>query len=153
MVANAIFFQQPMQKVYSVLLSPRTEIDDLVAFIFTGPNPPTQDDYKQTSLLIRRKKVLRALEWLKLNHCDYIDLQISYKNLEEYPEDLPPMVVDYRRGQTNKLPEATSIHDNEIDDGTTEGICPLTVHGITGQQYVNASTKTLNKNSSYGTFD
>ena len=39
--------------------------------------------------------------------------------------------------------EATSVHDTEVDDGTTTGICPLTVHGITGEQYANASTQVL----------
>ena len=35
------------------------------------------------------------------------------------------------------------MHDTEVDDGTTTGICPLTVHGITGEQYANASTQVL----------
>ena len=31
----------------------------------------------------------------------------------------------------------------ESEDGTRNGICPLTVHGITGKQYVDKSTETL----------
>ena len=30
-----------------------------------------------------------------------------------------------------------------MEDGTRTGICPLTVHKITGEQYANASTETL----------
>ena len=35
------------------------------------------------------------------------------------------------------------MHDMESEDGTRFGMCPLTVHGITGEQYANASTETL----------
>ena len=143
MIANAISFQQPVQKIYHILPPPVKDMDDVIAFIFTGPNPPTQEDFNRTPLLIRRQKVMEALEWLKLNHRDYADLEISYKNLSDYPEDVPPVVVEYRRRDTNKVVEATSVHDTEVDDGTTTGICPLTVHGITGEQYANASTQVL----------
>ena len=143
MVANAITFEQPVPKLYMVLPPPIKEMNDCIAFIFTGPTKPTQEDYKRTPLLVRRKNILDALEWLKLNHRDYADLEISYRNLEEYPEDVPPVVIDYRHRQTNKDTEATSVHDMEPEDGTRNGICPLTVHGITGEQYVDASTETL----------
>jgi len=94
---------------------------------------------------VRRKKVLEALEsqWLKLNHHDYADLEISYENLNDYPEDVPPAVVDYHHRETNKFLESTSVHNMEAKDGTADGMCPLTVHGITGEQYANASTERL----------
>ena len=72
MVANAITFQQPVPKVYTVLPPPAEEMDDCIAFIFTGPTQPTQENYKCTPLLVRWNKILEALEWLKLNHCDYL---------------------------------------------------------------------------------
>ena len=84
-----------MSKLYNILPPPVTELDDVIAFIYTGPNPPTQDDYKYTLLLVRRNKILYALNWLKLNHHDYFDLEISNINLENYPESMPPVVVDY----------------------------------------------------------
>ena len=94
---------------------------------------------------MRRKKVLEALEsqWLKLNHHDYADLEISYENLNDYPEDVPPAVVDYHHRETNKFLESTSVHNMEAEDGTADGMCPLTVHGITGEQYANASPERL----------
>ena len=58
MVANAITFEQPVLKLYMVLP-------------------------KCTSLLVRRKKILKALELLKLNHVNYADLGVSYKNLQK----------------------------------------------------------------------
>jgi len=77
----------------------------------------------------------KALEWLKLNHKDYADLEISYKNLNLYPEDLPPVVINYRHSASNKIPETTSVHDMELENGTEEGMCPFTVHTLTSEEY------------------
>ena len=95
MIANAVTFEHPMQKIYTVLPPPIEEMDELLAFIFTGPCQPTKDDFHRTPLLVRQNKVSRALEWLKCNHIDYADLEISYKNLAPYPEDMPPVVINY----------------------------------------------------------
>jgi hypothetical protein len=143
MVANAITFKHPVEKIYTILPPPVEDLDDVLAFIYTGPTKPTPEDFKRTPLLVRRRKVAAALEWLKLNHPDYYDLEISYKNLEDYPEDVPPVVIDYRRKESNKDIEATSVHDMEQEQGTREGMCSLTVHGLTGEEYANATTKTL----------
>jgi len=35
------------------------------------------------------------------------------------------------------------VHNMEADDSTANGMCPLTVHGITDEQYANASTERL----------
>ena len=92
---------------------------------------------------ICRNKVSKALEWLKLNHIDYVDLEISYNNLASYPEDSPPVVVNYRQSMTNKIPEATSVHDMELENGTTEGMCPFTVHTLTSDEYNTINLDTL----------
>jgi hypothetical protein len=90
--------------------------------------------------LVQRKFVARALEWLKLNHVDYADLTISYEELEKYPEDIPPVSIEYKQAQSNKVPEGTSTFDQTVDDRVNEGECPFVVHGITGEQL---STKTV----------
>src|ERR1700720_4528727 len=95
MIANAVLFEHPTQKIYNVLPPPIGEMDEVLAFIFTGPCQPTEDDFRRIPLLVRRNKVAKDLEWLKLNHRDYADLEISYKNLEFYPEDSPPVVINY----------------------------------------------------------
>ena len=143
MVANAITFKHPVQKIYTVLPPPVKELDNIIAFIYTGPCAPTQDNFKRTPLLVCRKKVMEALEWLELNHMDYSDLELSYRNIEEYLEDVPPVVIDYHHKQTNKNLEATSVHDMDEEDGTREGLCSLTVHGITGEEYANATPEAL----------
>jgi hypothetical protein len=58
---------------------------------------------------VRHNHIARALEWLKLNHSDYADIDISEKNLLDYPEDMPPISVKYKLLTNNKTPEGTSI--------------------------------------------
>ena len=81
------------------------------------------------------KNIYNALSWLRLNHKDYIDFTISLDNLLAYPENQPPVIVDYQKSSGECPVEAHSIDDQGLDDGIIEGICPLTVHGITGQHY------------------
>ena len=94
-------------------------------------------------MLVRRKKIFEALNWLKLNHVDYVDLNISLNNLMTYPENIPPVVIDYRRTSGERPMEARSVNDLGLDDGTMEGICPLSVHGVAGQNYTELSMHAL----------
>src|SRR6266700_3149648 len=92
---------------------------------------------------VRHNKVAAALEWLKLNHQDYFDLEISYENLKAYPEDMPQVVVDYKESTSNKDPESTAVNDMEDETGTENGLCPFVVHGLTGEDYSTKSLKAL----------
>ena len=135
MKAHAIAFQQPIPKIYDILPPPKADIEEVIAIMFTGPCKPTTGDFKRTPFLVRRNHVKKALEWLILNHGDYEDVTISLENLNEYPEDMPPVSVEYKAMTHNKTPEGTSVHDMETEDGTEEGDCAFTVHGLTGQQF------------------
>jgi hypothetical protein len=143
MHANAISFSNPMPKIYNVLPPPIEEMDEVLAFIYTGPCKPTKADFQRTPLLVRHLKVSKSLHWLKLNHIDYYDCEISDKNLASYPEEGPPVVVDYHPSSSNKNPESTSVHDMEEEDGTTEGPCPFIVHGLTGEEFSTKTMKTI----------
>jgi hypothetical protein len=141
MKANAIAFESPITKIYACLPPPKAEMDDVLAILYTGPSKPSEEDFKRTPLLVRRNHVINALEWLKLNHCDYADIDISRDNMQEYPEDVPPVSVEYKPSTTNKTAEGTSVFDMEDEDGTDEGDCPFTVHGLTG---TNLDTMSVN---------
>ena len=138
--AHVIAFESPLPKVYHTLPPPVEDMDDVLAILFTGPSKPTEQDLARLPLLVRRNHVGKVLEWLKLNHVDYKDLNISYDNLEKYPEDTPPMSLEYRVEESNKVPEGTSSFDNEVNDGVATGECPFIVHGLTGVQL---ETKTI----------
>ena len=143
MCANAISFSNPMPKVYNVLPPSIEEMDEVLAFIYTGPCKPTKADFKRTPMLVRHLKVAKALYWLKLNHIDYYDCEISEKNLASYPEDGPPVVVDYYPSSSNKNPESTSVNDIDEEDGTSEGPCSFMVHGLTGEEFSTKTMKTI----------
>lgn len=134
MKANAIMFENPTPKIYSRLPPSLDDLDDVLAFIWTGPIKPTPEDMERTPMLVRRKKVTEALEWLQLNHLDYYDLDIAYDILEKYPERGPPVVMAYRHAESNKDPQAVSAFDNELEEGTEEGKCPFVVNGVTREE-------------------
>ena len=133
MSSNAVTFQNPIPKIYNRLPPPREDLDQVFACIFMGPAAPTDEDFKRCPLLFRHKKVTAALEWLKLHHKDYYDLEIAYDILETYPENNIPVVVDYRRAETNRVPEATSVHDDNEEHSTEKGDCSFVVHHLTGE--------------------
>ncbi|KAI0038884.1 hypothetical protein FA95DRAFT_1585401 [Auriscalpium vulgare] len=141
MRANTVMYQIPMPKVYHVLPPKKEELDEVIAFIYIGPVKPTEKEYRRTPMLVRRNKVAKALEWLKLNHYDYADLAISYENLEDYPEDMPPVIVDYRQPPLESDSENLAVQQDEDNDGTTEGQCPFVVHTLTGEQLDKKSGK------------
>jgi hypothetical protein len=141
MTSHVVAFQSPIPKVYQALPPPVDDLDDVLAILFTGPCKPTEKDFERTPLLVRRNHVARALEWLKLNHADYHDLDIAYDNLSGYPENGPPVSVEYHHRETNKVPEGTSVFDNDCEDGTEHGDCPFVVHELAGEHL---DTKTIN---------
>jgi len=143
MRANAVSFQNPIPKVYNVLPPPIREMDEVLAFIYTGPCQPTKEDLERTPLLVRRTQVGMALKWLKLNHCDYQAIEISEDNLNDYPEHDVPVVIDYRQSTSNKDKEATSVHDNDDEDGAENGDCPFVVHGLTGEEFSTMSLQNI----------
>ena len=143
MKANAIAFQSPTMKIYDMLPPPRSDMEEVLAILFTGPCKPTKEDLARTPFLIRRNKVKRALEWLILNHIDYVNIKISAQNLLEYQEHMPPVSVEYKESSTNKILEGTSVFENGEEDGTEFGECSFTVHGITGDDLPTMSTNAI----------
>ncbi|KAF5385898.1 hypothetical protein D9615_002210 [Tricholomella constricta] len=133
-----VAFESPVPKMYNMLPPPMADLDDVLAILFTGPCRPSEEDMKRdmkrVPVLVRRKAVRAALEWLRLNHPDYEDVGISEVNLESYPEDCPPVSVVYQERHTNKIAEATSVHDNGEEEGVEAGDCPFVVHGLMGEQ-------------------
>ena len=95
MKANVVAFQSPTPKIYSILPPPRDDINDVLAILFTGPSKPTLEDFAWTPFLVRQNAVINALNWLKLNHADYADIEVSETNMKQYREDMPPVSIKY----------------------------------------------------------
>lgn len=143
MKANAVFFSVPMPKVYKALPPAVDELDDVLAYIYIGTVKLTEQDHKRTPFLVRRNKVAKALKWLKLNHYDYADLEISQANLEQYPESGPPVVIDYRQAPQQPDAETLPVTQDPDDDGVEEGDCPFVIHTLTASQYMSKDIKQL----------
>ncbi|TFK62988.1 hypothetical protein BDN72DRAFT_725713, partial [Pluteus cervinus] len=131
MRGHVIAFESPIPKIYNKLPPPVEDLDEVLAILFTGPELPTTADFQRTPLLIRRKVVKKALEWLKLNHKDYHDLTIDYKILQDYPENMPPVSVQYKKMNSNTSTESMSVFEQESEEGVEDGPCPFAVHGLT----------------------
>ncbi|KAF7335862.1 ATP-dependent DNA helicase [Mycena sanguinolenta] len=147
MSANAIMFSQPVLSVMNKLPPSREEMSEVLAFIFIGSSAPTEQDFERTPMLVRKQKVIDALEWLKLNHEGYADLQISLENLASYKDRDIPVVVDYRRTDPTEAnlnqPGTMAVFDVPEEQGTADGQCSFAVHGLTGTEYSTASMETI----------
>lgn len=137
MITNAVAFEQPVHRIYTSLPPKLSELGDILAVVFTGPEQPSDEDFRRTPMLVRRDKVKSALEWLKLNNRLYEDVTIDAEALKSYPEDKPPVAVEYRESHTNRTQEATSQFDMEEELGTEDsaGPSPFVVSGLTGLDY------------------
>lgn len=147
MTANAIMFMNPVPVLYSALPPPRKEIEEVLAFIFVGAVRPGAKEFERTPMLVRRNVVRKALNWLKLNNKFYENLDISETNLEEYGDNEPIVQHQFQASNSpaNKDPNAMSVDDREDEEGTAEGPCPFTVHGMTGEDYVKMTMDELKK--------
>ena len=143
MTANVVAFQSPIPKVYKILPPPRDDLHEVLAILYTGPCKPTPDDLKRLPFFVRHKNIVEALEWLKLNHRDYADIEISEENLKQYSETEVPVSIEYRECSSNKVPEGVSRHDLETEHGVVEGECSFSVHGLTGESIEMMSSEAL----------
>ncbi|KDR75359.1 hypothetical protein GALMADRAFT_69351, partial [Galerina marginata CBS 339.88] len=129
--ANAIMFSNPMQKIYNKLPPPLAEMDEVLAYVYTGPTKPTHDDLKRTPLLVL------------LNHVGYSDLVIDQQALNTYPDDDAPVSILYYNSETNKNAEGTSSHDMDVEDGTETGDCLFTMLRAEALRHLNTNGKVL----------
>lgn len=136
MTANAIIFGQPVARMYNVLPPPRKDIEECLAILFVGTAQPTNEDVRRTPFLVRHRVVMRALEWLRLNHPDYYHINISLDNMQEYPEDEPPVGVVYRVRDT-ATGENLAVNQTEIEHAVESGDCSFVVHGLCGSEFTN----------------
>jgi hypothetical protein len=46
MIAHVVAFKSPIQKIYTAFPPPITDMDEVLAILFTGPNSPSNKDFK-----------------------------------------------------------------------------------------------------------
>ncbi|KAJ3748229.1 hypothetical protein EV360DRAFT_57001 [Lentinula raphanica] len=143
LVSNVIAFENPTPQVYDILPPPRKDLDEVHANMFSGTSKPTEDDYRRALLLVRLNIVAGALKWLIYNHIDYTDVTYSPENLAQYPENVPPVAVEFFLKDSNRNAEGVSLHDDLADDGNEGDECVFTVHGIVGDSLKNMTTQQI----------
>lgn len=142
MISHVVAFESPLSEVYSVLPPPRDELDEVLVVIFTGSSTPTEEDMKWTPLLVCHINIVESLEWLKLNHCDYQDVEVSMENLSMYEDGKALVAIIYKDRNSNKVPKGTSVFDNDEADGTMDSLCPVVVHSLVGEHLDTLPIKT-----------
>ncbi|TFK57784.1 hypothetical protein BDN72DRAFT_749922, partial [Pluteus cervinus] len=143
MISHVIAFESPIPKVYDKLPPSMDDLDEVLAILFTGPTRPTQKEFARTPLLVRKNYVMNALDWLKLNHSDYTDIEISEENMEQYPDDLPPVTIQYKQMDSNKVPETMDLINYDDEDGVDTGDCPFIVHGLSSNAITTETAESL----------
>ncbi|KAF5335892.1 hypothetical protein D9758_017541 [Tetrapyrgos nigripes] len=136
-------FSNPVDKIYDILPPGNDKLDEMIAFMFSGPSRPTPEQLIDTPLLVRRAVVKKALEWLKLNHKDYQDIVISDENLNSYEEEAVPVAYEYHQQDFNKDALMSAINEDIEDEGTETGPCPVSVHGLTGEEFGNMTSREM----------
>ena len=74
---------------------------------------------------------------------DYKDTEISNSNLDKYPLNGTPVIIDYHKSILNKDKEAMSVHDNEEEEGVESRDCSFFVHGLTGEEFSEMTLETI----------
>jgi len=80
---------------------------------------------------------------LKLNHTRLLWLKFQKRTWQSYPEDGPPVVVDYYPSSSNKNPESTSVMIWMRKMVHQKVPCPFIVHGLTGEEFSTKTMKTI----------
>ncbi|KAJ7576511.1 hypothetical protein C8J56DRAFT_800163, partial [Mycena floridula] len=87
---NVCLHPHEVTKLATVLPRPMSSLYDEIVVIFVSNNQQaTEEMFKRylTPLLVRRGRILHALQWLKVNNPLYHDIEIDMDALAEYPSD------------------------------------------------------------------
>lgn len=84
-----ITIPQDPKPLLQILPSPDLQFAELIKVFWLGNRPPSDDDL-QPFLLVRKNKVLAALQYLVQYNPLYQDVTINYSAVHEWPEDFIP---------------------------------------------------------------
>jgi hypothetical protein len=131
MRANAVIFAQPVHAIWSALPPKPDDLSEILCIIFAGAVRPSESDCRRSPFLIRKRKVLDALHWLKLNHSSYRDITVTPTNLDLYSEGAMPVSYIFEQTDGILVQEAIPTHDAPLHDvDEADGTCPFAVHGL-----------------------
>ncbi|KAI0657855.1 hypothetical protein C8Q70DRAFT_1046102 [Cubamyces menziesii] len=98
LLGHIIIFPQRPERIETVMPVPLEDIITPICVIFVGSKPPTIEWLKEYAypLIVRREKILNALQWLKANNVLYKDIIIDNDRIAALPENgILPVHVEH----------------------------------------------------------
>jgi hypothetical protein len=89
---NCISFLQNVPNIVNSLPLTLDDLCDTLKVIFIGARPPERIHLKKV-LTVRKKKITRALQWLKKYNVLYQNVNINLENIAQLPEDDVPECI------------------------------------------------------------
>ncbi|CAF3989671.1 unnamed protein product [Rotaria sp. Silwood1] len=89
---NCITFFQNVPSIVNSLLLTLHNLCDTLKVIFIGARPPDRIHLKKV-LTVRKKKIIQALQWLKIYNVLYQNVNINLENIAQLPEDDVPECI------------------------------------------------------------
>ncbi|CAF4931087.1 unnamed protein product, partial [Rotaria sp. Silwood1] len=89
---NCITFLQDVPNIVNSLPLTLDELCGTLKVIFVGAHPPERIQLKKV-LIVRKKKIIEALRWLKKLNILYQNVDINLKNIAQLPEDDVPECI------------------------------------------------------------
>ncbi|KAJ6532899.1 hypothetical protein DFH09DRAFT_828609, partial [Mycena vulgaris] len=121
---NVCIHPHEISTLATVLPRPMSTLYDEIVVIFVSDNhEATAEMFKRTPFLVRRGRILRALDWLKAHNPLYSDITIDLAALAEYPADddgCVPFPVQYQSPNDTIRGQNATYTGHRID--TTEAI-------------------------------
>jgi hypothetical protein len=150
---NVCILPQEPRSLEKVLPPPINVLYDEVAVILVASdkNIVTEEILKKSPLLIRRTRILKALEWLKTNNPLYSDIEISYDRLvSQYPTHgtIPGIAVQQLKCNTSGTSDgssyATSHNTTDVLLPSEDSEIPVSSSGVIDSDQV-SQTLTMRK--------
>ncbi|CAF5147421.1 unnamed protein product, partial [Rotaria sp. Silwood1] len=149
---NCITFLQNVPDIVNSLPLQLEDLCDTLKVIFVGAHPPQRIQLKKV-LTVRKKKIIKALQWLKKYNVLYQHIDINLKNIDALPEDNVPECIMSTMEQKLSDEEVSSERVGYIPDPlsnpteyTTSDTIPINNSGVLD---VNGSTVSSNEIANY----
>ncbi|CAF1543835.1 unnamed protein product, partial [Rotaria sp. Silwood1] len=149
---NCITFLQNVPDIVNSLPLQLEDLCDTLKVIFIGAHSPERIQLKKV-LTVRKKKIIKALQWLKKYNVLYQHIDINLKNIDALPEDNVPECIMSTMEQKLSDEEVSSERVGYIPDPlsnpteyTTSDTIPINNSGVLD---VNGSTVSSNEIANY----
>ncbi|CAF4618095.1 unnamed protein product [Rotaria sp. Silwood1] len=149
---NCITFLQNVPDIVNSLPLQLEDLYDTLKVIFIGAHSPERIQLKKV-LTVRKKKIIKALQWLKKYNVLYQHIDINLKNIDALPEDNVPECIMSTMEQKLSDEEVSSERVGYIPDPlsnpteyTTSDTIPINNSGVLD---VNGSTVSSNEIANY----